>query len=536
MNLPKLLFLLGIIQLLCVTTITVVAVDIIPADSSSSSSIVNDKQRFRRDLPQSTTTSRSTSFKNSEKETTTIPIEFTTNITSSPPGTNDTDVPSEAPSTTSMPSNNTNTYNQSTTPTLETLWQPRGNDIVLPLSESSREYAPIPSPGTVAIAVSSDGSIVAAGLKGLVRVYQYDPEADTWFQLGQDIVFPVVYLSMASTRGHRIALSSARGIVRVYRYNNGPDAWQVLGPDNILEGDDDDNNQPEEKLLALAMSANGSRLVVRGTTGTTIPTRVYQYTNTAWRQVGQNIPMGDDRGGIDMSADGSTIAIGSPTSDPSFVRVYGYDSDTDTWIRRGDDILGQFNFSTSAGISVAVSDNADKLVMGDLGPGVPGGGIVQVLEFDQSTAQWAQLGNNMGQINEITYEPGIDVACSSNGTIVTYGAYGHARENVPHTAVFEFDANDSNPWVQMGQAVLRGNRQTGIVSAYYISVDLALDGNILVTGSIEERKTPEGVTFEGRVRAFTYGDIASPPSGLGVQNVQPYITLGLSCLSMLLVL
>eukprot|EP00977_Amphora_coffeiformis_P024021 scaffold14974_cov195-Amphora_coffeaeformis.AAC.28 len=421
---------------------------------------------------------------------------------------NETETPSESPSsTTVLPLSNLSALTH-----LE-MWQQRGTDMVLTLDDSrSTGLSPIPPPGIVAIAVSSDGSVVATGLTGEVRVYQYNSDTDDWIQMGQTLSLPVLYMAMASATGTRIALSSSRGTVQVYEYDGTgtTGSWKPMLPDVLVD-------EPSAQL-ALAMSADGSRLVKRGYLES--PTRVYQFSanHNDWTQLGQDMTLAEDEfGDVDMSADGSTIAVGCPTRDASFVRVYRYDSDTNSWAPRGQDILGQFN-SSQTGVSVALSGDGDKIVVGDPKADLSRG-VVQVFEFNQATAQWVQMGNDMSQINPFTFESGIDVACSFNGNVVTYGAYGNGRENVPHIAAFAFDAV-SDQWVQMGQALLRGDPQRGRVSVYHVSVALALDGAVLVTGSIMERSDTlvegDDSVFDGRVRVFTYGDtiLSSSPSGL----------------------
>ena len=416
----------------------------------------------------------------------------TSNTTNSNRANNETEVPTDSPAS-FMP-----TTGNISEP-LE-MWEQKGTDMVLTLDGNS----------LLSLAVSSDGRIVATGLSGEVQVYRYDSNGDDWLPLGQTLSVRVARLAMAAT-GRRIALSSSSGAVQVYEHDSGSNSWNPMESD-ILNFDNE-SSEP----LAVAMSADGYRLVTRGYGN--IPTRVYQFrsNNNDWTQLGQNMtPGGDDFGGVDMSADGNIIAVGFPNSDPSFVRVYRYNLDTDRWARLGNDIHGQFNTS-KAGISVALSEDGDKIVVGDSGADF--GGVVQLFEYNQTTAQWIQIGNNMGPINAFTYEAGRYVARSSSGTIVTYGVYGHGIEGAPHIAAFQFDAN-SHQWVQIGQSLLRGDQVTGQVSAFFVSVALALDGRMLVTGSIESRRdntTPEGGSvFDGRVRVFTYGDTL-PSTGVQLE-------------------
>uniref|UniRef100_A0A7S3L6H6 Bulb-type lectin domain-containing protein n=1 Tax=Amphora coffeiformis TaxID=265554 RepID=A0A7S3L6H6_9STRA len=374
------------------------------------------------------------------------------------------------------------------------VWVQSGSDIILDLSDG----ASIPPPGNVAIATSTNGDMVLAGLSGQVVAFQYDNDMEDWVQMGQTLSFAVEYLAMASS-GTRIALSSSSGITRVYEYNATSRSWIPLGADIT----DDSIQEP----VALAMSGNGSILVTGGNYnnfgGLGIPTRAYEFNtaNNEWVQMGQDITDGQASNAfVDVSSDGDIVAVGYPSEEPSFARVYRYDSGTDGWIQVGQDIEGQFQFSR-AGSSVVLSAMGDRIVVGD--PGGGNGGIVQVFEFNEGTASWEQIGSNMGQINEFTFDTGVNVAASADGNIVTYGPYGNGYDDEAHVAVFQFD-DATNDWSQLGQSLLRGNSQTGQVSAYFVSVALSFDGRVLVTGSIESKQEGSDFLFDGRVRIFTF--------------------------------
>ena len=367
-------------------------------------------------------------------------------------------------------------------------WVQLGTDLVLPLLSGDV----IPFPGLVALDMSADGTVVAAGLTGQVFVYQFDSNAGDWIQSGQTIELSIEALSVSSD-GTRLAVSDSSGAVQVFRFNTATQDWTRLGA----------TIQDPSAGVALALSMDGSILVTGGEYfgSSNDPTRVYQFdTNSnVWNQLGPDIVAGgDDNGDVDISADGSTIAVGFPFLDSSYARVYQYDVSTESWSQKGQDIEAQFQ-SSRVGASVALSADGNRLVVGD--PGADNGGIVQVFEYAEATAQWIQLGSDLGQINEFTFDTGIDVATTSDGNIVTYGPYGNGYENEAHVAVFQYDTS-TNTWSQIGQSLLDGNLQTGQVSAYFVSVALSSNGTILATGSIENLGTFSN--FDGRVRIFTY--------------------------------
>ena len=71
--------------------------------------------------------------------------------------------------------------------------------------------------------------------------------------------------------------------------------------------------------------------------------RVYSYSGDtgSWEQEGEDI---NDEKTVSLSADGSTVAIGSRFTPPddekksALVRVYSYDDDTDGWEQKGRDM------------------------------------------------------------------------------------------------------------------------------------------------------------------------------------------------------
>jgi hypothetical protein len=270
---------------------------------------------------------------------------------------------------------------------------------------------------------------------GIVRVYKVDYSTNNaWVQLGSDIVgteFGQSGFSVAmSADGKTIAIgasnTNATGQVRVYALDATSTNWTQVGADINGVG------ALSEFGYSIAISADGNSVVVgapNSNTGTGT-VRVYSVASGSWVQVGADIngkAKGDSSGlSLAMSADGDTIAIGSPYNNAmgessGLVRVYEYDSTN--WIQLGSDIVGP-----SAGIlfgsSVALSSNGTAVVVGAPRSQYVVSGIageVNAYAIDSASNSWKKLGSTIvGQrFNE---RIGSSVAMSDDGTIIAIGA------------------------------------------------------------------------------------------------------------------
>lgn len=197
------------------------------------------------------------------------------------------------------------------------------------------------------VGLSSDGSVLAIGSPrgsgrvrkaGYVAVYSF--EAKKWVQIGKNIEGK----STENRFGWSIAMNSngSRVVVgapfnkdvgfrsgQVQVYERVADHWKQFGQDIIGEANGDLFGR------SVAMNSNGTRIAI-GATGNgqgAGHVRVYNLVQNAWKQAGADIEgetPGDQSGfSVDMSSDGSTIAIGATVNDGQFlnsvsghVRIY----------------------------------------------------------------------------------------------------------------------------------------------------------------------------------------------------------------------
>jgi len=193
------------------------------------------------------------------------------------------------------------------------------------------------------VSLSADGTTVAIGSQqydvtgfndeGRTRIYKYN--GTSWGQLGLDILGNQVYeysgysVSL-SADGTTVAIGSVyydvtgtnEGRTRVYKYNG--TTWGQLGLD--ISG----TQTIEYSGTSVSLSADGTVVAIGsnaydkagGTTNSTTEegrTRVYKYNGTTWGQLGLDISgnqANENSGGsVSISADGTTVAIGSRAYD-----------------------------------------------------------------------------------------------------------------------------------------------------------------------------------------------------------------------------
>ena len=243
----------------------------------------------------------------------------------------------------------------------------------------------------------------------------------------------------------------------------------------------------DESGWSVSMSSTGNRLAIgaQSNDGNGFDSghvRVYQWSGTAWQQLGDDIDgeaIYDDSGwSVSMSANGGRLAIGARDNDGSgfssgHVRVYQW-SGTD-WDQLGDDIDGESAYDYF-GVSVSMSSDGNRLAIGGNGNDGNGFDSGHVRVFQWSGSSWDQLG---GEINgEAAYdESGWSVSMSSDGNHLAIGARGNDGNGLDsgHVRVFEWSGA---AWVQLGDDI----NGEAFGDDFGWSVSLAADGGRLAVG------------------------------------------------------
>ena len=243
----------------------------------------------------------------------------------------------------------------------------------------------------------------------------------------------------------------------------------------------------DESGWSVSMSSTGNRLAIgaQSNDGNGFDSghvRVYQWSGTAWQQLGDDIDgeaIYDDSGwSVSMSANGERLAIGARDNDGSgfssgHVRVYQW-SGTD-WDQLGNDIDGESAYDYF-GVSVSMSSDGNRLAIGGNGNDGNGFDSGHVRVFQWSGSSWDQLGDEIN--GEAAYdESGWSVSMSSDGNHLAIGARGNDGNGLDsgHVRVFEWSGA---AWVQLGDDI----NGEAFGDDFGWSVSLAPDGGRLAVG------------------------------------------------------
>ena len=269
------------------------------------------------------------------------------------------------------------------------------------------------------------------------------------------------------------------GVVRIFELN--ADEWLQLGPtiEGIAIGD--------EFGGALSLADNGQRLAVGAENSESGfgQTKVFEYdeASSSWRQLGMSIPGFETNGSagttVAISGNGERIAVGDPraSSDTGYVAIY--EQSGVSWVQIGETLTGRSS-GDFFGNSISLSLDGDILAIGSQKATISGrtrSGNVSVYRLNASRL-WDLMGNDISGPNAGD-QFGISVALSSDGSRVAIGANGHDNtsgvKNAGACRVFSFAESG---WTQIGDT-LEGQsdrEQSGL------SIALSRDGSLLACG------------------------------------------------------
>jgi hypothetical protein len=296
-----------------------------------------------------------------------------------------------------------------------------------------------------AVTLSANGKYLAVGARnndgngfdaGHVRVYHWTGTA--WAQLGADIDGEAPYdesggFVSLSSDGKRLAIGARNndgngfdsGHVRVYQWT--ATAWAQMGSDINGEAAYDESGG------SVSLCSDGHRLAIgaRKNDGNGFDSghvRVYQWTGAAWAQMGSDIngeAAYDESGAsVSLSADGSRLAIGADKNDGNGIdsgHVRVYQWSGTTWSQLGADINGEA-FGDHSGQSVSLSQSGERLAIGaPFNVNSHGTNSGHVRVYQWSGAAWTKLGADID--GEAAYdESGGSVSLAADGNHLAIGA------------------------------------------------------------------------------------------------------------------
>ncbi|WP_460490181.1 BspA family leucine-rich repeat surface protein, partial [Belliella aquatica] len=318
-----------------------------------------------------------------------------------------------------------------------------------------------------AISINSDGTVLAVAalqnsqvgtFSGQVRVFKYDSNSQTWLQLGSAINGDAAGNTLGrdvsiNADGSVLAISARggsgyEGFVRIYKYSN--DDWLQVG--STLSG-----NPGESAGRKISLNLDGSMIALSkpyfGKDGLTRLglVQVYKNINNNWVQVGQDLigeNQNDDFGrAISLSANGSTLAVGTPFSDPNGissgqVKIFRLNAEDQAWVQIGSNIDGDLEADYSGeaielsadGSVIAIGARGDRIQSAD---GTKNGRVRVYREFEND---WILLGDDFYGVTEGD-QAGKALSLSADGTTLAIGSIKNDDNGTDagHVRVFKFD-------------------------------------------------------------------------------------------------
>lgn len=371
------------------------------------------------------------------------------------------------------------------------------------------------------ISVSSDGSVVAIGGVGnnsggnsnTGYVSIYENIGGVWTQIGSDIngveLNDRFGISVSlSSDGSIVAIGASRndgngedsGLVQIYQ--NVDNIWIQMGQDIYGSFQLVNGQEIGERFgVGLNLSSDGSTLAIGSLFGNFLTgnVRIYQFQTGTWIQVGNDINGGsqEDNFGISvsLSSDGSIVAIGAHFNDENgnnSGKVKVYENINGIWTQLGLDINGEAE-NDNLGFSVSLSSDGSVVAVGAM---YSNNFIGKVRVYKYESDSWTKLGQDINgeAINDFF---GWSVSISSDGLIVVVGAPGNDEfgTNSGRVNIFNFINTD---WIQIGNDIDGLAATEGVGE----SVSISSDGNIIAFGAI-------GANMTGQARVYDLSALLS---------------------------
>eukprot|EP00981_Chlorochromonas_danica_P006167 scaffold1302_cov165-Ochromonas_danica.AAC.1 len=204
---------------------------------------------------------------------------------------------------------------------------------------------------------------------------------------------------------------------------------------------------------------------------------------------------------ISLSADGSTVAIGSPyynAGSSSIVaagRVRVYRNSGSVWAQWGVDIEGT-QANEYCGYAVSLSYDGNTIVIGSPYYDTTNTDVGRVRIYTNSGSGWIQWGSNIEGILPGDYY-GWSVSLSNDGKVVAIGTPYYSSPSNTYAVRARVYRNSGSGWTQWGadMAAVQTYEQSGW------SVSLSFDGKTIAIGS-RYYNTANNLTAAGRVRVY----------------------------------
>lgn len=290
---------------------------------------------------------------------------------------------------------------------------------------------------------------------GAVRVFTFSSGA--WIQSGTDILGSAsntlgTAVAMDSTGGI-VAASTLTGLVKVFEWDGS--AWVQRGI-NITQLSGTPSAVQAQFGVSISLSADGAMLAIGAPGGLSYSgyTEVYEWTGSAWALRGARILAevpGDNSGtgiSVSLSSDGARVAIGARfaaaggADNSGNARVFEWSGSA--WTQVGASIHGTAAFDES-GYSVSLNASGTRIAIGARFHKTPARNAGQVRVFEEISGTWVQMGQSITG-EAIDNWSGGSVSLNSTGDIVAIGAERN-NGDAGHVRIFQWNGTS---WQQQG--------------------------------------------------------------------------------------
>lgn len=324
---------------------------------------------------------------------------------------------------------------------------------------------------------------------GIIEVSSQTQIGETF--IGQDFIGRLGSSTDLSDDGSVLAMGSGGdteagvGSGKVYVYELNGNSWNLKG--DIINGE----GFSDSAGRSLALSSDGNTVAIHSPGIGTVSeglnqghVRVFSWNGTEWLQMGENIQgMAEDEvlgRGLDISADGKTLAVGSPSGrGTGYVQIYKWQNDQ--WELKGlNGEMEGLEIGAMFGFSISLSQNGNMLAIGsvyseDLGPKT---GKVETFFYDNISDEWFLLGNPIiGEAEGDAFGWDVLLAESANTMAIAGPNNDEAFLGAGHVQVYDLNTNDE--WEQVGMDIDGEAFGNSLGS----SIDLSNDGNRLIVGA-----------------------------------------------------
>ena len=241
--------------------------------------------------------------------------------------------------------------------------------------------------------------------------------------------------------------------------------------------------------------------------------KIYDYINTAWVQVGQDIKGVNEAQlgyAVSMSADGNRVAIGIPEfrevgSNAGKVEIY--ELVNDSWVQLGATITNGVFDNEHFGVNVSLSADGEHIAVSEERNASESESTkVRVYNYNEDISDWVQVGSSFEGNSPEDFDHA-SISLSENGTVLAIGASDNWSGGSNYAKIFQYEDND---WVQLGSDL-----------PSYESLTLSGDGSRLVV-AVEE--IVPGGTYR-YLRTYDYNGLTWKQFGVDIVNMADCIEI-----------